>query len=163
MINNSIEKTVPISEKEAQQIKAVENRLLNLVDDVRTAEKNLSSIKQETEKAISARDYHVDLLNNTVASVKKAQEELHRLIGDSEKVRATIEDGLKVHQETERVHSTKGDELSKREDELKREEEAHSIRIADYVSKSNKLSEDQLLVEKAREAFLEATESVKWR
>ena len=160
---NSSSKEIQFTAEQKLQTMEWHNRLVNIQEEIEKAKKQLN----EVESAIEVKTKHNNYLEEMGSNIEKTIESFK-----TERDRLTQE----VNSSTEKL-SNHSQETSKRENALHLREVAVlkdeagidvskkqlEERIKEHSIKVDKLSEHQLLVEKAREAFLKAAESVVWK
>lgn len=162
MINNKIV-GVHLNEEQTKQLQVFYTRLTNLRTETSIATKILENVKQEIVKVSMEKKYLEDSLEGLrvqATSLKQKAIEHAKMVQQSTKELTTHREESNT---TDSRHASKHDELSKREKELEEKESAHVKQVADFTTKSKMLSEERLAVNKAKDAFQKATESIVWK
>lgn len=155
--------TIPLSKQKKEQLQAVENRLSNLIFDIREAEQKLENTRRESVTAEKDREYQQGLLTalkakmlEEEAKVLELQREFTSLTVANEKTRALVEQQRIEHDQKHR-------ELVKREADVKAREVFSAERADSLEQYANKIATHKLEVEAAQKAFKKAMDSITWK
>ena len=156
------EKNVELTFEQLQQIDVHKKILANLESEVLSAQKVLAGTKLECERAIKDLAYRNDLLSEIEPKIKSKRDELqelNRMVGEINAVKEKQEEEIRT---ANKIMSDKEQELRERDAKLSISEQEHNKKVEEHNKKSDELSKHKEMVETAKNAFLKATETVKW-
>lgn len=156
------ENNVKFTDEQTRQVTAWSQKLSVIQAEIKKAEEQSNVLSTEIKALESHRDYLTSENANLETKVHQLQEvkldieaevvkSSEKLLTHAVETKKRIEHLSKAetgHAETEKTLTLSHERLEKRSEELN--------------AKAARLSEQQLLVEKARDVFLKATESVVW-
>lgn len=162
MINNP-EPSTKLTDEQTKQLQVFYTRLTNLQTETSIATKNLEMLREETIKVSLEKKYTEDTLRDLREKLDQAAKEVDEHV----KLVVKSQEELVSHREergkTDKHHSSKQKELAAREEEVVKSENMLKSLQEDLSHTSKMLSAERLEVDKAKEAFLHATESVVWK
>jgi hypothetical protein len=153
---------ISMTKQQADQIHAVESKLSYLVGDIKEAESNLNDLKTEIAKSKKEYVYQLEI-------VEKARNDAKLAVSDRDEARnetARIQrEGLLKAKEiasTEHAQEEKRIELTRREDELKKQVTAH-ILASDVLKKQlGSHEKEKREVRLVKDALSKALENTVW-
>jgi len=161
MITNS-ESNVKFTDEQDYQLKEWQRRLYVIQEEIKKAETTMEGLRGNLEASIKHDAYLNELLFNLERQVKELTDRKSLLENEVEtnvhklaELRQASEERLNVLHEKEVEHIQRENKVKESHDELLKHKEIHNSNV-------KRLSEQQLLVEKAQKAFLEATKYVTW-
>lgn len=163
MTTNSSDKNIALTYEQLGQIEEATTRLRNIENEIVIASRNLGIENKEVVKATKERMYQEELLAELTPRVADTKKEL----SDLQEIIAESKDSLNnLRKESENIYKDISDKnigLDQRKTNIEILEKEYEEKKNEYARCAEKLTSDQLLVEKAKEAFLTATESVVWK
>lgn len=162
MIKNSDSSNVVFTDEQTRQLSEWRGRLMTVQEEIRFATDRREALLNEVNELKKQQAYYdglVTTLGIQVDELKKTKEELSTNVKDSHSKLIEHEKFTKTYHES---MSDRRAEVEKLEKEIKEKSIVLTEEIAKHNDRTTKLSEQKLLVDRAREAFLKATESVTW-
>lgn len=156
-------KNVELTFEQLQQIDVVQKNLANLHNETSIATKLLIVTRKDTEKATKEKVYQEELLADLKIKTEVAEDKLKKVLSALESSEITLKDNIEKAKTVGIANETKNQELYKKEIEIKVSEEQYQKNVEDFNIKFNQLLEDQLSINTAKNAFLKAIETVKWK
>lgn len=157
------ESNVKLTDVQKKQLETFRGRLSNIEAEITIAQGTLQVLKDDVVKATKEKKYlltDVETLTTQVADLQKQKDEHNSLIVESQNLLRKQAD---EHAAADKEYTQKKRELSDSSKDLSKKIATHQKNEAVLNDKSKKLSEDRLSVEKAKAAFLKASESVSWK
>ena len=163
MSSNAPEQSVPLTFAQMQSIDRANNRLENLGNEIRKATDELSVVSKDLQRVSDERDYlrgHVVDLQNRVVEEKA---NLANVVSDIQKAKDVL---FTVQKESSELSGTMATQV----EEIKKERDILNADIATYNEQKEILNiqkisvqSEMASVEKAKEAFRVASETVTWK
>lgn len=162
MLHNN-ESNIKYTDDQSRTLEAYKTQLLNLQTEITISQKFIETLKKESVAAMQEKQSHVETLSDLTPQVANLKHQLASLTDAvnqrQHEFTLTIEDiaGAKAD------HVVREQNLQGRERSLKERETVHSLKVADQTQVEVRLSQEKLLVEKAKDAFRKAAESIVWK
>lgn len=153
---------VQLTHEQMQQIDTVQIRLSNIQNEISIHNKLLTGLKSDVEAAIKEKTYQEGLATDALTKAEFAQKDLEEVnikVATAQAIADTLQLNNTSAQDS---FIEKSKELTDRESALSQSEENFAKKVEDLTTQSNQLLEDQLAVKTAKEAFLKASETIKW-
>lgn len=141
MLNNEEIKNAEMSIEDRQQMLAFKTILLNLEAEISTANKNLKSIKGDTERAIKEKVYQEELLANTTQQVNDLKIEHSKLVENHSKTSISL---ASINTEIAQKKSVQ----EAKEAQLKTREETIVSKEIELSDKESNLTKQKTVLEK---------------
>lgn len=156
-------KNVTLTLEQMQQIEEATTRLRNIESEIVIANRNLGIENKEVVKATKERMYQEELLAGLLPKVEDAKKNLSDINSSIADGIATLDTIKRDKDAIEKDTADKRIELESRATNIVILEKELKDRKDEYSASAEKLANDQLLVEKAKEAFIAAADSVVWK
>lgn len=155
-------KNVELTFDQLQQIDVVKKQLANLESEIVTATKVLKGTKLECDRVLKEKSYQEELLNEKDTRVNQLEQQKNDLIAEINTFATTLDDIKEQTKILNEEHYQKTTDLIAREKAITNSEAMLTKKVEDITQKANKLVEDQLAINTAKEAFSKASETVVW-
>ncbi len=163
MVNNTSTKNVKLSREQLEQLDEYNSRIANLESEFKLISKNIAVAKDDADKAIADRKYRESILNEFDSKIVKAKTEYEELEANITDAKKELADTVKKTKVIAADNLTRHEDLSKREQQVTEREEALNTKEIEYHKKLTELSNEQLSIKKAKDAFEKAIESLVWK
>lgn len=159
MIENT-EANVKLTFEQLQQIDVTQKRLANLANEVNIASKKLNEERALCERVTKERMYQEELLADLTAKVGELKSHHFELNGHVQVSSELLVTNTQKAQEIATMSEQKLMELKEREDKLTSDERDFVEKKKEFNADFNKLSEDKVLVQSAKNVIKNAIESI---
>lgn len=159
----SPESNVKFTDEQTKAIELAQGRLVVIQNEFLIAQKALKQANSDTLATTKERLYQEELLAKLEESAKPLEEKLSTLrsqvIESEDILKTNIENARIVGEENEKLSAS----LTKRESVVSELESSLKDKEKDLNIKLTQLSEEQLKIAKAKDAFSKAIETVSWK
>lgn len=160
---HSSSKEIEFTAEQKLQVMEWHNRLLNIQEEIEKANKELQVIETSIEVKTKHNNYLEEMgsnLEKTIETLKSERDSLSTEVNGSTK---KLSEHAQETSKREQILHLREVASLRDEAEIASNKKQLEENIKEYSTKMTKLLEHQLLVEKAREAFLKAAESITWK
>lgn len=153
----------PPTENITLTIEQLTNRVGNLQREVAQEIENLTVVRNDCERVTKEKEYQQELLTDISSRLETSKEEFAMLQTELQEAKNEFNSILTKGKVVESQNQEKSQALSDREDKLSLAEEEYNLRVKDLNTAQSALALEKLTVEKAKEAFVNAANTVSWK
>lgn len=162
MLDTPIE-NVKLTFEQLQQIDVFQKTLANINNEISINSKLLIGQRADCEKATKETAYQKELLSDLETKVDSTKKQLEELSSEVTSSQNLLDENTEKNKSLGVENQSRSEELNQKEKELENKFLEHDTEEKEFNIKFNQLSEDQLSVKTAKDAFLKALETVTWK
>lgn len=149
-----------ISDTHSAQIEYVKTTLLNLETEVSIAQKNLKSLKSDTERAVKEKIYQEECLAEIQSQVTVTKREIEILHESKRIIESDIQEKIELSKSFIDDQAIKSQTIEEREAVISSKEKTHAEKVADFTVQSAELEKEKRYIQNAKEILKNAIESI---